>query len=472
MQQSQLAAKSCDCQIYVPTGAGPPRTLSLKACMDPNTGYRAVSPPDGIGDEIYSLAAEIFPICRSITGEGVRETLRRIGRHIALDVHEVPSGTNVFDWTVPREWNIRDACIRDGRGKKIVDFSNSNLHVMSYSTPVSGRFTLAELRKHLHTLPEQPDLVPYRTSYYAENWGFCISHRQLESLADETYEVLVDSTLEDGSLTYAEHFHRGESEDELLLSAHVCHPSLANDNCSGLALLTLLAREIGKRRTRLSYRFLFAPGTIGAITWLAQNERSAGRIKHGLVISCVGDAGGPIYKKSRRGDAAVDSIMAHVLKHSDLPAKVLEFSPYGYDERQYCSPGFNLPVGLFQRSQWGTFPEYHTSGDNLDFISGRHLQQSYEIVAGALDVMDNDVFLNNTVSKCEPQLGKRGLYAAIGGSPEAARSNVTMLWLLNLSDGNHSVLDIADRIGRPFSEVRTMAALLEHHGLLVPASSA
>lgn len=439
--------------------------------MDLTTVYRTVSAPGGIGELIYALAGELFPICRSITGNGVRETLRRIGRHIVLDVHEVPSGTQAFDWTVPREWNIKDAYIRDGRGNKIVDFANSNLHVMSYSTPVRARLPLAELKKHLHSLPDQPDRIPYRTSYYAENWGFCITHRQLDSLADETYEVVIDATLEDGSLTYAEHFHQGESEEEVLLSAHVCHPSLANDNCSGLALLTLLARELGKVRTRMSYRFLFAPGTIGAITWLARNEARASRIKHGLVVSCVGDAGGPFYKKSRRGEAPIDAIMSHVLKHSGPQASVLEFSPYGYDERQFCSPGFNLPVGLFQRSRWGTFPEYHTSGDNLDFISPQCLQQSYEMLAGALDVMENNVFLNNTVSKCEPQLGKRGLYTAIGGRPEAARDNMTMLWLLNLSDGSHSVLDIAERIGQPFSEVRTIAALLEQHGLLVPVSA-
>jgi aminopeptidase-like protein len=440
--------------------------------MDLKTAHRAVPVPGGIGDEIYALAGEIFPICRSITGNGVRETLRRIGQRIPLEVHEVPSGTQVFDWTVPREWNVRDAYICDSRGNKIVDFANSNLHLMSYSTPVRARLSLSELKKHLHSLPDQPDRIPYRTSYYAENWGFCVTHRQLESLADETYEVVIDSTLKDGSLTYAEYFHRGESDDEVLLSAHVCHPSLANDNCSGLALLTLLARELGKVRTHLSYRFVFAPGTVGAITWLARNEANVGRIKHGLVVSCLGDGGGPFYKKSRRGDTAIDRAMAHVLKHSSLKSSVHEFSPYGYDERQYCSPGFNLPVGLFQRSQWGTFPEYHTSGDNLDFIKPVYLQQSYELIAGAVDVLENNVFLKNTVSKCEPQLGRRGLYTAIGGRPEAARDNMTMLWLLNLSDGSKSVLDIADRIEQPFSEVRTIAALLEQHGLLVPVGAA
>lgn len=429
---------------------------------------RAIGAPAGIGEEIHALAAEIFPICRSITGDGVRETLARLGRHVALDVHEVPTGTQVFDWTVPREWNIKDAYIRDGRGRKVVDFAKSNLHVMSYSVPVRARLSLAELKPHLHSLPDQPDRIPYRTSYYAENWGFCLTHRELVSLADEVYDVVIDATLRDGSLSYGEYLHRGESSDEVLLSAHVCHPSLANDNCSGLALLTLLAREIGKIKTRLSYRFLFAPGTIGAITWLARNDAQTARIKHGLVVSCLGDGGGPTYKKSRRGDATIDAVMAHVLKHAGPAGQVVDFSPYGYDERQFCSPGFNLPVGLFQRSQWGTFPEYHTSGDDLAFIKASHLQHSYEMIAAAIDVLENDATFVNTVSKCEPQLGRRGLYGAIGGRPDAARDNMTMLWLLNMSDGSKSVLEIADHIGQPFAAVIAVAALLEQHGLLAP----
>lgn len=427
---------------------------------------RAVGAPAGIGEEIHSLATQIFPICRSITGNGVRETLARLGRHVPLSVHEVPSGTQVFDWIVPREWNIKDAYIRDARGRKVVDFAKSNLHVMSYSVPVRARLSLAELKPHLHSLPEQPDRIPYRTSYYAENWGFCLTHREMQSLADDVYEVVIDSTLSDGSLTYGEYLHRGESSDEVLLSAHVCHPSLANDNCSGLALLTLLARELGRIKTRLSYRFLFAPGTIGAITWLARNEAQTARIKHGLVVSCLGDGGGPTYKKSRRGNAAIDAVMSHVLRHAGPSGQVTDFSPYGYDERQFCSPGFNLPVGMLQRSQWGAFPEYHTSGDDLTFIKASHLQHSYELIARAIDVLENDATFVNTVSKCEPQLGRRGLYGAIGGRPDAARDNMTMLWLLNMSDGSKSVLDIADHIGQPFAAVRGVAGLLEQHGLL------
>jgi aminopeptidase-like protein len=245
---------------------------------------------DGVGEQIFALAAKLYPICRSITGDGVRETLREIGTHIGLEMHEVPTGTPVFDWIIPREWNIRDAYIKNERGEKIVNFAQSNLHVVSYSAPVRRLVSLAELKKHVHSLPEQPDLIPYRTSYYTENWGFCMTHRLLESLRDETYEVLIDSSLQDGFLIYGEYLHKGETEDEFLLSAHVCHPSLANDNCSGVALLTHLAKRMAGLRTRYSYRFLFAPGTIGAITWLSRNEDRARLIKHGLVISMVGVA--------------------------------------------------------------------------------------------------------------------------------------------------------------------------------------
>jgi len=427
-------------------------------------GEQVVTPD--IGDDTFAFAAKIFPICRSITGNGVRQTLREIGAHIALEIREVPTGTQVFDWTVPREWNIRDAYIKDSSGRKVVDFAQSSLHVMSYSVPVRKRMSLAELKPHVHALREQPDLIPYRTSYYAENWAFCMAHRQLESLHDETYEVVIDSSLQDGFLTYGEYLHKGETDDEFLLSAHVCHPSLANDNCSGLALLTHLAKRMASLRTRYSYRFLFAPGTIGAITWLARNEERSRRIKHGLVISMVGDGGGPTYKKSRRGDAAIDRAMIHVLRHAGPAATVVDFSPYGYDERQYCSPGFNLPVGLFQRSRYGSIPQYHTSADNLDFIRPEHLAQSFAAIANTIDVIENNAVYCNTNPKCEPQLGKRGLYAAIGGRSDAATDQMAMLWVLNFSDGTRSLLDIAERSNLPFAVVRRIARILEEHGLL------
>ncbi len=431
----------------------------------------SVAAPDpATGQTIHALVAEIFPICRSITGDGVRETLRVLQRHAPIEIREIASGTKVFDWTVPREWNIRDAYIKSRDGRTIVDFKQSNLHVLNYSTPISGRFSLAELKPHLFSLPDEPDLIPYRTSYYQEQWGFCITHRQMQDLKDDTYEVLIDSDLKGGALTWGECLHRGETEDEVLLSAHICHPSLANDNCSGLALLTHLAKNLRGVRTRYSYRFLFAPGTIGAITWLAKNEDKVGRIKHGLILSCVGDRGGPTYKKSRCGNAIIDRAVAHVLAHAGGDGQVIEFSPYGYDERQFCSPGFDLPVGLFQRSQFGKFREYHTSADNLQFVTPQALAESYHYIVSIIDVLENDRVLVNLSPKCEPQLGRRGLYASIGGDKEAPARNMAMLWVLNLADGKHGLLDIAERAGMPFRTIRTAAEQLLRAGLLAVAT--
>lgn len=423
-----------------------------------------------IGDEIYALATEIFPICRSITGDGVRETLRRLGQHMAIEVHEVPSGTKVFDWTVPKEWNIRDAYIADGSGQRIVDFLACNLHVVGYSVPVRKRVSLDELKEHLHTIPDQPDLIPYRTAYDAEDWGFCISHSQFETLRDEFYDVVIDSTLQDGSLTYGECLVKGATEDEILLCTHICHPSLATEGCSSLALLTQLAKRVRALKTRYSYRFLFAPSTIGTITWLARNENRVSRIKHGLVLANVGDGAPPVYKKCRRGDADVDRASAYVLKHSGISSRIVDFSPIGYDERQFCSPGFNLPIGLLQRSVFGEFPEYHTSADNLGFIQRPHLEESYRILADILDILENNLVYVNAMPKCEPQLGKRGLYAG-GGSKDAVAKNLTNLWVLNLTDGTHSVLDIAERANLPFDAIVGSARLLEEHRLLTRPSS-
>jgi aminopeptidase-like protein len=424
----------------------------------------------GVGAEIYALAAAIYPICRSITGDGVRQTLDHLARRIEIEVHEVPTGTQVFDWTIPREWSIRDAYIKNAAGERIVDFRKCNLHVLNYSRPIRAKLPLEELKKHVFTLPDQPDLIPYRTSYYADNWGFCMADRELAALPDGIYEVEIDASLEDGSLTYGEYLHRGETDEEFLFSAHVCHPSLANDNCSGLALLTVLAERLAPLATRYSYRFVFAPGTIGAIAWLARNEHRVARIRHGLVVSCVGDGGGPTYKKSRRGDAFIDRAMTHVLRHTVSAPAILDFFPYGYDERQYCSPGFDLPVGLLQRSQFGTFPEYHTSSDNLDFIRPQHLAESYRMITAALDVVENEWRPLNTMPKCEPQLGRRGLYAALGGDRDGPSKSMAFLWILNLADGEHSLLDIAERAKLPFAVVAEAARLLRESGLLVEAA--
>jgi aminopeptidase-like protein len=417
------------------------------------------------GRRLHSFAAELFPICRSITGNGLRQTLAAIAQHIPLRVVEVPSGTPVFDWTVPREWNIRGAHIQDPGGHRIADFSDSNLHVVNYSVPVKARMHLDELKPHLHTIPDRGDWIPYRTSYYREDWGFCLTQRQFDDLKDGEYEIWIDSTLESGDLTYGELFLPGVSNDEILFSCHVCHPSLANDNLSGLVVATELARLLASRNRRYSYRFLFLPGTIGAITWLAQNRDCVDRIRHGLVLTCIGDAGGFHYKKSRRGDAEIDRAVAHVLRHQSEPFEILEFTPYGYDERQYCSPGFNLPVGCLMRSVWGSFPEYHTSADNLDFIRPESLARSLRLCESIVEVLENNTCYVNQNPFCEPQLGRRNLYPATGGEA-SGQERLALLWLLNFSDGTNSLLDIADRSQLRFDVISSAARRLLEGGLL------
>ncbi len=416
--------------------------------------------PD-VGAEILGLVTELFPICRSLTGDGVRKTLEIVGRLIPLTVREVPSGTRVFDWTVPKEWNIRDAFVKNGRGEKVVDFRRSNLHVVGYSRPVRAVLPLAELKKHLYTLPGQPDLIPYKTAYYSDDWGFCLSHRQYLALEEGDHEVVIDATLEDGSLTYGECSLKGETEDEILVSVHVCHPSLANDNLSGIGLAAMLARHMERFEHRYTYRFLFIPGTIGAITWLCLNEGEVGKIKAGLVIAGAGDSGDATYQRSRRGDAEIDRAAAHVLGRAARPGRLLDFCPWGYDERQYGSPGFDLPVGRFSRTPFGEYPEYHTSGDDLSFVSAGALADSFLKILAIFELLEGNRTYRNVSPKGEPQLGKRGLYDA------EAEKNLALLWVLNLSDGGHSLLDIAERADLPFGSVQAAARALEKAGLLV-----
>jgi len=423
------------------------------------------------GEQLHRFAQELFPICRSITGDGLRRTLALVRERIPLQIREVPSGTPVFDWTVPKEWNIRDAYIKVPGGERVVDFQKSNLHVLNYSMPVRATMSLEELKPHLFTLAEHPGWIPYRTSYYQENWGFCLAHSQMLALEDRDYEVCVDSSLEAGHLTYGEYYVPGQSTEEVLVSCHACHPSLANDNLSGLAVATFLAQLLTGRELRYSYRFLFIPGTIGAITWLARNQNAVENIRHGLVLSGLGDRGKLHYKKSRRGNAEIDRAAARILAHFSEPVEILEFSPYGYDERQYCSPGFNLPVGCLMRSVWGTYPEYHTSADNLEFIHPAQLGGALRLCAALLDVLENNRLYRSLNPFCEPQLGKRNLYPARGGEGLQEEVNAR-LWVLNLSDGNHSLLDIAERSGLPFHRIRAAAEILRQGGLLDLASKA
>jgi aminopeptidase-like protein len=423
------------------------------------------------GDQMFQLICDLFPICRSITGNGVRESLEIISRHVPIQIREVPSGTRVFDWTVPKEWNIKGAYIKDSTGKKVLDFHDSNLHILNYSTPIKTRISLHELKKHLYTIPEHPNWIPYRTSYYNENWGFCLPHNQLLGLSEGEYEVFVDSSLEDGHLTFGECYLRGETEAEVLISTHICHPSLANDNLSGIAVATFLAKYLSKLSSRYSYRFLFIPGTIGSITWLSLNESQVSRIKHGLVFTCLGDPGKFTYKKSRQGDAEIDRAVTEVLKKSGDTFEVREFSPYGYDERQFCSPGFNLPVGCFMRTPHAQFPEYHTSADNLNLVQPEFLANSFSKCLAILQVLErNRVYLNQN-PKCEPQLGKRGIYSHIGGQTDGKAQELALLWVLNLSDGKNSLLDITERSNLEFSLICNAAQALFNKGLLRELSS-
>lgn len=431
------------------------------------------APDADLGVRMKAFIAELYPWCRSITGAGVRKTLNRIGCELPLQLTEIPSGTKVFDWTIPLEWNIRDAFLKDATGKRVVDYNESNLHVVSYSVPFHARIPIADLRPHLFSLPDRPDWIPYRTTYYRENWGFCLSHRQLETLSDPEYEACIDSSLEPGSLTYGECLIPGESADEVLVSCHVCHPSLCNDNLSGIAAALFFAKRLQQHVNRLSYRFLFIPGTIGSIAWLWQNRHRLDGIRHGFVMTCVGDDAPFTYKSSRRGDALVDRAFTHLLKHCSPAGTVQSFSPYGYDERQFCSPGFNLPVGCLMRSPHGTFPEYHTSGDNIDFVHGDRLADTVRLCLDVVEVLEHNAAYTNMSPFCEPQLGARGLYGSAGaGSPDAL--TMAMLWVLNQSDGASTLLDIAERAGIRFGDILLAAAKLAEHNLVQvrPATAA
>jgi aminopeptidase-like protein len=412
---------------------------------------------------MHALAAELYPFCRSITGDGVRATLAVLAQQIPVEVHEVPSGTQVLDWVVPEEWNIDDAFIATTEGERLVDFQASNLHVVSYSEPVRRQMTLADLQPHLHTHASNPEWVPYRTSYYSRDWGFCLSEHQLDGLSDGPFDVRIESRLEPGSLTYGELYLPGETEAEVLLSTHICHPSLANDNLSGIALLTELAASLAAESRRLSYRFLFIPGTIGSITWLALNEATIARIRAGIVVACVGDSAPITYKRSRRGDALVDLAGAHVAMHSG--GRVLDFVPWGWDERQFNSPGFDLPVGCLTRSLEGEFPEYHSSADSLDLIRPERLEESLCAALAVVDLLEHDGTFRNLAPHGEPQLGRRGLYRALSGTDPGTRQ-LALLWVLNQSDGTRSVLEIAERSGIAFGDLHAAVRDLREAGLL------
>ena len=418
------------------------------------------------GARMFQLIERLYPIYRSITGDGVRQTLAIIQELIPLQMHEVASGTPVFDWLVPKEWNIRDAYIKNAAGECVVDFRQHNLHVVNYSVPVRARMTLQELKPHLHTLPDHPDWIPYRTSYYDETWGFCLTQRQFENLPEGEYDVHIDATLVPGHLTYGEYFLPGESTDEVLFYTHVCHPALCNDNLSGIAVSAFLAHWLGTQPRRYSYRFVFAPGTIGSITWLSRNEAHLPNIKHGLIVALVGDAGGFTLKKTRQGDAPIDRVMQQALHECGEEYAVVDFTPYGYDERQFCSPGINLPVARLTRTPNGEYPQYHTSADNLEFVMREKLAAALRVCKASAEILEKDRCYLNTHPKGEPQLGKRGLYRKMGGQKDIGAHEHALLWVLNLSDGEHSLLDIAKRSGLRFDRVAAATDDLLACGLL------
>jgi aminopeptidase-like protein len=418
------------------------------------------------GKQLHDFAAKLYPICRSITGSGVRETLRLIGAKVPVKVTEIPSGSNVFDWEVPLEWSIEDASVEDADGRRVVDFQAHNLHLVGYSEPIDTTVSLDELAPHLHVCPQNPDWIPYRTSYYRRSWGFCMRGPARDELPPGKYRVRIKSALAHGSLTYGEVVLPGRSREEVVFFAHVCHPSLANDNTSGLSIATALAQWIAAAPRRYTYRFVFAPATIGALCWLKRNERRLGLVRHGLVLALLGDPGPLTYKMSRTESNEIDSIAQYVLAGTDSAAQVVPFSPYGYDERQLCSPGFNLPFGRLTRSVNAGFPEYHSSGDDLSLVRPECLEQSFTACQRIVTVLEGDAQFVNLSPKGEPRLGKRGLYGAVGGVFSPSEREHAMLWVLNQSDGAHRLLDVARRSGLDFSSIVEAAAALENAGLL------
>lgn len=420
--------------------------------------------------ELKKLLDELWPICRSLTGQGVRDSFDILKKHIPLLVHEVPSGKKCFDWTVPPEWNIKEAWIKNDKGEKIIDFTINNLHILGYSENVHAKLSLEELKPFLYSNKEYPDVIPYYTSYYKRRWGFCLSYNDYLNLKDCTYEVFIDSTLnDDGDLNYADIVLPGETDEEIFFSTYICHPSMANNELSGPIVSLLLYEKLARlEKRKYTYRWAFVPETIGSINYLSEHgELLKEKMKAGYVITCAGDRGIFTFKKSRRGNTIADKAAISVLQCSKQQFNLVDFFPDGSDERQYCSPGFNLPVGSLMRTMYMKFPEYHTSADNLEFISLDSLQESAQMYFEITQLIEQDGIYINTNPFCEPQLGKRGLYPSLGSQTSNLKIVDSLMWLLNMCDGENSLIDIAFKSKQELSFLYQALNAAIENGLIV-----
>ena len=413
-----------------------------------------------IGDEMWAWAAELFPICRSLTGDGVRRTLKFLSSKLEekLTIQSVPTGTKAFDWTVPQEWNIRDGYVGDESGTRIIDFQKSNLHVLGYSEPIDEWLTREELDKHLYSLPDQPGAIPYVTSYYAQRWGFCLAHQQRLSLPAGRYHAVIDSELKPGELNYGELILPGNTNKEVLISTYICHPSMANNELSGPVVTTALARYLLSKERRYTYRFVFVPETIGSIVYLSRNLKwLQANVIAGFNVSCIGDERCYSYLPSRKGNTLADKVALHTLKHIDPDFRRYSWLDRGSDERQYCAPGVDLPVATIMRSKYGEYPEYHTSLDDLTLVTPAGLEGGFNALKQAIEAIECNCIPKLKVL-CEPQLGRRGLYPTIS-SKGSANQVRTMMNLISFCDGDHSLLDIAELLGQP---INLLSPVLEH----------
>lgn len=416
---------------------------------------------------MHKLLEELYPICRSLTGDGVRKTLEIIKKHIPIQIHSVSSGEKVYDWTVPNEWNINDAYIKNDKGEKVIDFKNHNLHILNYSIPFRGQLTYKELVPHLYCLKEFPDWIPYLTSYYKEKWGFCLTYNQFQKLDKNTnYEVVIDSKLDPGELNYADLIIPGKSNKEILLSTYICHPSMCNDILSGIVVLTFLAKYLLKRNNYYTYRIIFIPETIGSIVYINKNfDKLKENVIGGYTITCVGDEGDFTYLQTRLKNQFIDKITLHILKNSTNNFKLRDFIWCGSDERQYNYPGVNLNIGSLMKSKYGEFDQYHTSGDDLNFVTEKGLNESYKMYIKCLKCIEYNNFYINT-NLCEPQLGKRGLYPNVGGQKNQKEAIMKRMVTLQYSDGIHNLLDIAEILNVPIWELYDEIDILLKSNLL------